>query len=264
MKGDTVIVNFPCVHGINAGEIIKITCFQADELKGTIKTLSGIEEVSATNIIGATRHGENNSAAAKGVMATVSNPNFSGRSYGLALAIADKLARYQRCPGINQLFATGRIEPDGCGDISPIDGLKEKTELVIERVKKGDMFVFPAQIEDADIQLRKLLKELADKGATSLSVSNMNQLNEVLWCTKSRSELRTRTSSNWLKIGVISALILLTVSVGVYFSKQKGILANEITERNPVSEHIQRAVGSDSMPVPSLKIEPVSVPTNAY
>ena len=88
---DTVQVFFPCVHGEASGQLVTVSCFQANELKGVIKVVSGIDDETARRIIGATRYSETHNRAASGVIAFFSNPLFGGESYGLALALADKM-----------------------------------------------------------------------------------------------------------------------------------------------------------------------------
>ena len=86
-----VSVSFPCVHGTGKGEVITITCFPVNEMKGTIKIPAVDIEDVARRVIGASRHDETDHRAANGVIAMFSNPQFTGLSYTLALAIADKL-----------------------------------------------------------------------------------------------------------------------------------------------------------------------------
>ena len=269
MKGDTAIVNFPCVHGAHTGEIIKVTCFQADELKGIIKTLSGIEEVSAINIIGATRHGENNSAAAKGVMATVSNPNFSGRSYGLALAIADKLARYQKCSNLNQVFATGRIESDGCGKVSSIDCLIAKIRMVAENIKKGDIFIFPDQTENEEGSAQKeLLRLIEGKGAHWKAISDICELGDLVWYDKQSMSSREagKATIPWILGGgsLIIAVIIIAVYLGLRFMSPKIILEDSAEEPRAIIHSNEQVSGGALKQKQAQKIKPISIPTNAY
>lgn len=182
---ETIVVSFPCVHGAARGDLVRITCFRSEELKGSIKVVSAIDEEIAKRIIGATRHGESSSTAAHGVIALFSNPMFGGESYGLALAIGDKMARLGSATNLTQIIATGRIPYDGCGKIKPIEGFVEKLTTVAASVTTGEaIFIFPRRnLEEADDQIRQEIDKLEKMGIEWHAIDEIGDLDGLLWST---------------------------------------------------------------------------------
>lgn len=162
---EAVEIHFPSVHGDDAGDLIKLVCFANSDLKGMVKTTSGIDDDAARNIIGAARCGENHASLGTGVIVSVSTPFFSGRSYGLALALADKLLRYGAPTGNGRLIATGLIEPDGQGRVDAIDSFEAKLHYLLLNTRSGDRFFFPrANLDPQDEEQRQLLQQLRQSG----------------------------------------------------------------------------------------------------
>ena len=179
---ETVTVSFPCVHGTVRGDLVRITCFCSNELKGAIKVVSAIDEEIAKRIIGATRHGESSPAAAHGVIALFSNPMFGGESYGLALAICDKIARLETAEQLTQIIATGRIPHDGCGKIKHIGGFIEKLNAVAASAANGAIFIFPRDnLDDAEEEIGPALENLEKRGIQWRAIKHIDELDGVLW-----------------------------------------------------------------------------------
>ena len=176
---DAVTVYFPSVHGEAAGELIRLICFADDNLRGIVQSARGISNESARNILGASRYGESTSQS---LMLNVSNPLFSGRSYGLALALADKILRKGNLHDSGRIIATGLIEPDGCGRITAVDAFDAKLGLLKNEGKKGDVFVFPAgNLKPNDAVQRRLLQQLKDSGIELVSLEHVSGGEARLW-----------------------------------------------------------------------------------
>lgn len=263
----SVSVKFPCVHSDDSGEMIEINCFKSDALKGTIKILSGIEEIDAVNIVGASRQGEHHRAAADGVIATISNPNFTGRSYGLALAIADKMARYAPAQGIGAIYATGRIEADSRGLVSAVDGINNKLKLVEGVIKAGDIFLFPKVCEQVDDAVQqKLLKAIRAKFAKCYAISNLCDARDLLWViehsTQEQITKKIPPLPKWRPSrALLPPLALITLLLGVYFTFHDGDDTQLIADSN--SEILLQ----DSHPKTDDEFDtfkPVTIPTDAY
>ncbi len=186
-KQNTVQVMFPCVHGLAKGQFVTINCFPAAELKSSIKVVTGVDEEIARRVIGASRYDESDSRAGTGVMALFSNPLFTGESYGLALAIADKLARYKAAAEWKAIYATGAVPADGCGRIDTIRSFGEKLDLLYEKAEPDSLFVYPRKNVSATGQTQDKLEKLRSKGVKCVAIANISDLQGRVWHTKART-----------------------------------------------------------------------------
>ncbi len=181
---DAVKVYFPCIHAGSTGDILSITCFKSEELKGIVKVVLGIDDEAARTIIGAGRHGERGPEVGKGVMMLFSNPLFSGRSYGLSMVVADKLARYRKITAATKIYATGEIPVDGCGRVDPVDGFTEKLHLLKTTLSPGSLLILPqANVANSE-QNRAIIKQLTDLGVECIDIAHVDELERVVWQAK--------------------------------------------------------------------------------
>ncbi|HID46895.1 MAG TPA: hypothetical protein EYP34_14235, partial [Chromatiaceae bacterium] len=173
---------FPSIHADKAGELIKLTCFISEDLKGITKTISGLDDQAVRYIVGASRYGENSALSGIGVIVSVNNPHFSGRSYGLALALADKILRYGKAQNNGRIIATGLVEPDGCGRVDGIQSLNNKLRLIVDHVRSGDSIWFPqVNLDTNDKEQQQLLRDIRAAGANLHAISHVNQGEGLLW-----------------------------------------------------------------------------------
>lgn len=259
-------VYFPCV-GANSGEVVEINCFASKELKGTIKVLSGIEEEAAVNIIGISRQGEHNNNAGLGVIATVSNPRFHGNSYALALAVADKLARYTKCKNINKVYATGEIKPNNNGEIDTIDNINEKLSLVLSSIKRNDVFLFPKQCEDKSDSIQKeLLQAIVSKGAKYYPIVNISDGDNIFWCFNANNKYPYQVFIKGLLlfafVVLLGALFYLILQNEQAMSADKEQLNTK--EMTKVELKNEKTVESKVKRKSNNALKPVAVPTNNY
>lgn len=188
----TTKVFFPCVHGSAKGKLIQITCFSADELKGPIKVVSGVDDDTARRIIGASRYGESDDRAASGVISHFSNPLFTGESYGLALAIADKIVRQGEISSGSQIYATGSIPADGCGAVDSVKDLLKKIQLVKKYAPKSSIFILPKNnLKGLFLEVWQELDQLEECGIEWRAIDNVNDLEGVLWSEKRRKSINS-------------------------------------------------------------------------
>ena len=99
------------------------------------------------------------------------DPNdFDGSSFGLAVAIADRSARYGFSAKLvgRQVIATGTIEAGGQGAVMAVDGFEAKVRLLEREAAADSMFVFPAaNLERADEDTRQRLERARRSGRFS-------------------------------------------------------------------------------------------------
>lgn len=198
-KQKPVQVLFPCVHGLAKGQFVTINCFPAAELKSSIKVVTGVDEEVAGRVIGASRYGETDSRAGTGVMALFSNPLFSGSSYGLALAIADKLARYPAAAKWKEIYATGAVPADGCGKIDAIQGFKEKLDLLNEHAEPASIFIYPLKNGTSRKQIQEKLEALRNKGIKCIAVDTIDNLQGRIWQVGTHNKVSQQQSKFQLK-----------------------------------------------------------------
>lgn len=174
---------FPCVHGHDTGELVRLQAFVAPSLKATIKITSpAIDDTAAQQVVGASRFAERDGRSALGVIASVSNPSFSGNSYQLTLAITDKLARYGWARAAVPLIATGRLPTDGCGRVERIDALETKLRLILREASDDSIFVFPADnCERLSASEKALLEQIEARGVACQAISHIDELEGQLW-----------------------------------------------------------------------------------
>lgn len=192
-----VRVQFPCVHGLASGYLVTINCFAAKEMKSTIKVVTGVDEEIARRVIGASRYSEQDERAAVGVLALFSNPLFSGESYGLALAVADKLARYQGGETWTEIYATGKIPADGGGRVDGVGSFAKKTQILLEHACPGSLFLFPQANSLSPELNRQHLEMLEERGARCLSLSHVSELDSILWQRVKESKGEKKQTGSW-------------------------------------------------------------------
>lgn len=186
----TVRVGFPCIHSNTEGELLTISCFPTIEMKGIVKVVSGIDDESARRIIGTARYGERDEKAGIGVIVMFSNPLFMGNSYGLALAVADKLARFDAAGKWHEIYATGCIPVDGCGSVSAIEGFAEKLEALVKKSVPGSLLIYPKSNHE-NKHVSDLLSRLTNAGIECCGINHLNDLEGYVWAPSSGKNIRS-------------------------------------------------------------------------
>lgn len=101
-------------------------------------------------------------SAEKSTRASLDPSDFSGNSYALAAAIADKSVRYDLSKDFadRHLVATGTLERGGQGAVVEIDDFPQKVWLLVRSAPPGALFIFPkANLDASDAQTRELLNK---------------------------------------------------------------------------------------------------------
>jgi len=208
----------------------RVSCFTASEVRGAIKVVSGIDDDTAARIIGASRHSESSEQVALGVIALFDLQLFAGESYGLALAIADKMARYRDGVYTDNVYATGYIPLDGCGDVAAVDDFEEKLTIMEREGCQTGMFVFPSEnLRRAGRSARNTLNRFEESGLTCLPVDHVNETFEALCGCHARPRMNFPTRGAGIAIRspvptpipkkqriYIMLILLVIVGMGVY------------------------------------------------
>lgn len=126
-------------------------------------------------ILGHARDGEDLATIGTDVVVGFSDPDFEGYSYGLALALADKRARFGEQGPFERIIATGVLSKPGL--VSRVEAFAQKLALVSAIPDQQLLFVFPKENLDDDPDL---LERTVVGKKRMRAVSQLNELHD-LW-----------------------------------------------------------------------------------
>jgi hypothetical protein len=126
-------------------------------------------------ILGHARDGEDLATIRTDVVVRFSDPDFEGCSYGLALALADKRARFGEQGPFERIIATGVLSKPGL--VSRVEAFPQKLALVLAIPDEPLLFVFPEENLEDDPDL--LERTVVGKKRVR-AVSHLNELHD-LW-----------------------------------------------------------------------------------
>lgn len=178
-------VSFPIV-GSGQAELGKVSCVRLspEHYPAGRALVLARDEREVERILADARHDEPSGAEiTRPIRVRVKPSQFTGESFGLALAIADKRARHdQDIEGQRfAIFATGVLSADGAGRVGAVTDIEAKLEVIDGTAKAGDVVALPkANADAAGTGLNESLDRLAQRGVTCLSVEHLNDV-EALW-----------------------------------------------------------------------------------
>jgi len=131
-------------------------------------------------LLGYARYGEGIEAVDMDVVVHMDDLDFDEGSYGLALAISDKQARFGAADDVfDTIIATGIIANQG--RVERIGALADKLNSVLDQHGAGAVFVFPtANREPPEPEVENGLAALTAKGITWRAVASISELAD-LW-----------------------------------------------------------------------------------
>ncbi len=151
-----------------------------------------------------------------GISVVASGRGFGGKSYGLALAIADKRARKIGSPN-TPLIATGRILERERGRIGAIEGFDVKAEAVLTRATEESElldFAFPAENWKAlEATLRQRLLDAQRAGRLRLWPGDSMEDLATLWQVPNP----TRRRRSVLAMAAVVSLVAATGAAWQYW-----------------------------------------------
>ncbi|MDS4032402.1 MAG: hypothetical protein RKO66_20410 [Candidatus Contendobacter sp.] len=163
-------------------------------------------------ILGHARDGEDLATIRTDVVIGFSDPDFEGCSYGLALALADKRARFGERGPFERIIATGVLSKQGI--ISRVDAFPKKLALVLETLGPNSLFLFPKENLDTEIDL---LEKVAVSGGKMRAVSQFGELRDLWQEGLNRSEqyrFMTHSKGYFIK-GLIFGFSAVSLITGV-------------------------------------------------
>jgi len=169
--------------------------------------------------IGIARDGEGIDTLDICVIVRFDDDDFSCLSYGLALAIADKLARFPQQTDPPVICATGKLGNKGV--VSSIRNFSDKVDIVEATLGRGALFVYPIDNwKESPDGIRRL-------EAKGISVKSVNRFEELSWLwTQTCQDVPSPTSSlpqesvhtplwTWfLKGGAVGFFVIIAAAVG--------------------------------------------------
>ncbi|MDG2528920.1 hypothetical protein [Caulobacter endophyticus] len=209
-RATTETVEFPVVI-LGSAVLASLRVERMAMLDGDGRFAAGHDRAEALDVLIDARAPEPDRERLSGVFVRFLRKDFSGLSYGLALALADKRARHP-LEAAPRLIATGEIINGGEGRIAAIDGFEAKARQVLEACEAAAeplAFAFPsANWTQADSETRQALKTAAATGRLSLRpADHLSELSD-LWASADESPAARSRPWLWPSAAALAASLL--------------------------------------------------------
>jgi len=126
-------------------------------------------------LLGYARYGEGIEAVDMDVVVHMDDTDFDEGSFGLAVAVCDKLARFGAAVEVGPVVATGMVGNRGV--VSAVAAFSDKLAWVAESQPSGSLFLFP---QDNAKGAEEGLAKLSTKGIRQRGVASVGELSN-LW-----------------------------------------------------------------------------------
>lgn len=245
-----VTVLVPLV-GAGSSAFMTVDCIRRSDYSPQRWTASGlgVDPESLEEILTESRDDEEGALALAKVRISVHPRQFVGKSHGLAIALADKLARYSKVDHPTPpIIATGIILTNRRGEIGAVNGFEKKVNLVREKAEIGTVFVYCA---DNQNDARDLLRIMAaEKNIRLFPVRHLNELSGF-WETNEVAILPPgvpRPGKSLLQVAsAITALVIVgIISVFMLTDREKQLVKQAAPVAvAPSPEKIQKIVPTE-------------------
>jgi hypothetical protein len=187
-----VIVEFPVAGGRHSSmNHVRVSAY-GDSLGRVVSMPSSRNHaVRAKLIIDDARYGEDKPTVDMDVVVHFAKNNFDGDSFGLALALADKLARYGAVRQTGRVVATGVVGPQG--EVTAVGAFFAKVAYLEQILQAGDLFVYPTH--NAATIVCEALQRLQNNGVVLRAVEHLEQLGD-LWHSEVALSASERVSAS--------------------------------------------------------------------
>ena len=119
-----------------------------EEATITVVQLDPARQLQVRAALAGARHFDGRGAGRWRSAVRFEHGRFQGRSYELALVLADRLARGREFVPRGRLIATGKSEAWHTGRVETVDGLEGKCRLLLSSAQAGDRMLLPAAWRD--------------------------------------------------------------------------------------------------------------------
>ena len=188
-------IYFPVAHGLALGKLVQLNYFLAKDARSPIQVIANRDIASkAEDIISSSRFTESNTNAGNSVIITLSDTQFSGNSFGLSIAIADKIARLKTIDHrFDTIYATGEITLGGKGSVNRINLIAEKLDLIYKHNKSHSIVVLP---NDNYAELpANLISKFRKINIELCPVNTLDELDGKLWKSSLSKEVNRKQNS---------------------------------------------------------------------
>ncbi len=170
-------------------------------------------------VLGYSRDGEGIETIDTDAVVRFNDDNFQGRSFGLALGIADKLARFQEPSTTDTtIAATGTMASKG--EIHAVEQFPEKIGFLLKQLPQGSRFFYPLANEPGN---EKTLRAFNELGIKSIAVGNLAEIS-WLWLGEPGSVGRHSLSSGRklleFSIGLLIGISVPLVAMMTFLARQ--------------------------------------------
>jgi hypothetical protein len=178
-----------------------------DRRNGMRSCASDSKLAQIKRLLSYSRDGEGIESLDTDVVIRLDDDDFDGQSFGLALALADKCARFAASTGSDPILcATGLITHKG--KIGAVDRFPDKISLATELLPKNSVFIYPsANHSDDEAGLRYMEKN----GIRLVGAEDLSELIQ-LWERPGRS---MTSAPNWRQLPGIEFIFGILVGLGI-------------------------------------------------
>lgn len=201
----------PTLNG-NGGAFLEVDCSRRTDESPQRWTATGlgIDPAALEAILTESRDAETGPEALAKVRIAVFPREPVGNSHGLAIALADKLARFPPDAEPKPIFATGVVLRDGRGRLAPVEGFAQKARMVADAAPKGSVFAF-CKANEADA--RPVLDRMRREGRVCLHPATMIGELAHLWASPATTaQRRSVLFPRSRRLGIVLGGTLLAVA----------------------------------------------------
>lgn len=178
-----VIVEFPVAGGRSGMNHVRVIAY-VDSLGRVVSVPSARNHAARAKIvIDNARYGEHKPFVDMDVVAHFANNDFDGDSFGLALALADKRARYGVAGPPGRIVATGVVGPQG--EVTAVGAFPEKVTYLRRVLQSGDLFIYPTG-NATEVAVQAALQRLRRQGIVLRGVKSVGEVS-ALWASKTHN-----------------------------------------------------------------------------
>ncbi|MEI9992967.1 MAG: DUF4384 domain-containing protein [Rhizomicrobium sp.] len=195
----------------------------------------------AQDILLDARADERPSTMELGVQVVAEKRDFSGDSFGLALAVADKLARFGRTYPGRRIYATGAIARGGRGMLAPVAGFDAKAVGILDHVAayqiQDAIFLFAQDnLPQLSEQTRALLDAAyEDSGLECMPLMRLSDCSR-LWRQPIWRSPQTRRGFRFAVATGIAGAILLAAAAFAFWPRPQVVAVAPTTADDCIDE----------------------------
>jgi uncharacterized protein YegL len=233
-----VIVEFPVAGGKRSGmNHVRVIAY-ADSLGRVVSMPASRNHATrAKVVIDNARYGEHTPMVDMDIVVHFANNDFDGDSFGLALALADKRARYGVVGPSGRVVATGVVGPQGA--VTAVGAFPAKVAYLEQVLQSGDLFVYPAH-NATEMAIQEALHRLRQRGIVVRGVERLAQVRD-LWHQRGQQPGTEEENTMVERIGPITETKAFE-QLGILVLDGSGSMSERGISDQPKAEEVNQAV----------------------